>query len=690
MPAIRTITHGNAAADPWYDRAVRVCLYVMIAVVPAAFCPVFYTAFSYPKLLALVLLATVALILWGFKVFVEGKIVLVKGRFNWLLLVFAFITLLNTFFSVAPYSSIYGSGSRFVGILTMVLLFFSAFMAFNFFRDVASIKKMVQISLITAGVLAVYGILQYFGLFDSFLQWNADTGDRVFGTVGHGNHFGAYLGMNILLGVFFFPYVRKRRYHVLLALGLALMAVVLFLTGSRGALFATLIALVAGVIVVIVKKGNYIKTTVKRLPFRVTVLLLILLIAAGFISGEIQGFPLVQRTIGTVAFIQQGNVPDRLSWWASTLEMIWERPILGFGLSTYRDVYNAYRRTDYRAPGPGDMQDLITPEAAHNEYLNMAATQGLVGLGVFLAMVFFVIWGLERMTILEKKPDRNMLLALGINKLLLVYLIQVFVSFGVITTLVYFYVFLGLGAALAGLARNNYEAPLKTFKLPAAVKYLFALVTLGICTGYVFLIARAGLAEYYYKEAMVKSASGDLHGAIADYQHTLLFRPGEYSYYEGFGDFALKNSGTAGLTPDTSLKMLLLAEIEYVNAIGINPYHPSIYYNLGLAQLQVYRMNGNYRYYQSAEGNLDKAVSLAVNNPLYPYQAAKVLLAAAAPASGSAAPAGSVALQANVKALEFLDTAYKIRPDYRDAEKLANGIKAQMAGTTTSPEEALP
>ena len=73
-----------------------------------------------------------------------------------------------------------------------------------------------------------------------------------------------------------------------------------------------------------------------------------------------------------------------------------------------------------------------------------------------------------------------------------------------------------------------------------------------------------------------------------------------------------------------------------MNAIGINPYHPSIYYNLGIAQLQVYRMNGNYRYFQSAEDNLDKAVMLAVNNPLYPYQAAKVLMAVAALLGGAA------------------------------------------------------
>jgi len=677
MPAIKNKTHGNGTRDAWYDSAIRGCLYATAAAVPAVFSPLFYTTFSFPKLLALALLTAAAVLLWGFKVFVEGKIVLVKSRFNWLLLIFGFITLLNTFFSVAPFTSIYGAENRFLGIFTMLDLLIVAFLALNFFTTVKSIKTMVSVSLITAGVLAVYGIFQYFGLFDSFLKWNADTGDRVFGTVGHGNHFGAYLGMNILLGVFFFPYIRKNINHVLLAFALALMAIVLFLTASRGALFSTIIALAVCTVVAVIKKGNYIKSAVKRVPFRITIILLFLLVAAGFISGEIQRLPLVQRTIGTVAFIQQGNIPDRLSWWASTLEMVKERPILGFGLSTFRDVYNAYRRVDYRSPGPGDMQDLITPEAAHNEYLNIAATQGLVGLGVFLAMVFFVIWGLDRMTFLTNNPDKNMMLALGIKGALLVHLIQVFVSFGVITTLSYFYLFLGLGAALAGLATNKYETIQRTYRLPGAIKYITAMLALGICCGIIFMAARAGFAEYYYKEALVKTASGDLHGAIIDYQNTLLFRPGEYSYYQGFGDFALKNSSAPGLAPDASLKMLLLAEVEYVNAIGINPYHPSIYYNLGIAQMEVYKMNGNYRYFQTASDNFDRAVNIAVNNPLYPYQSAKSLMGVAAPATGSA-PDDTIVRKANTKALEYLNAAYKIRVDYRDSEVLIDGLKAKL------------
>jgi O-antigen ligase len=674
MTPIRKKAQVALASDPWYDKAIRVCYYVMVAAVPAVFSPLFYTAFSLPKLVALVTLNAAAVLLWGFKVLVEGKITLVKSRLNWLLLIYAFISLLNVFFSVAPFTSIYGAENRFLGILTIINFMIAAFMVLNFFRSPETIRKMISVSLVTAVILALYGLMQYFGVFDAFLKWNADTSDRVFGTVGHGNHFGAYLGMNIVTGVFFFPYIRKNIYHVALALGLVLMASVLFLTASRGALFATLITLTLFIVEVIFRKANYVKSALKRVPARVMLLLFILLIAAGLISGEFQRLPIVERTVGTVNFIQQGNVPDRLSWWASTLEMIKARPVLGFGLSTYRDVYNAYRRTDYRSPEPGDMQDMITPEAAHNELLNIAATQGLVGLGVFLTMVFYVFWGLAQVTIFKKEPDRYFMLAMGVKGALCVYLVQVLVSFGVITTLTHFYIFLALGGALAGLAKSDYEIQLKFIRLKAFFKYVTVILAVGLGCGYLFLVARAALAEYNYRQALVMSAQGDLHGAIVAYQNTLNFRPGEWSYYQGFGDFALKNYNNPGLDPDASLKMLLLAEVEYANAIGINPYHPSLYYNFSLAQLQIYKINGNYRYYQSALINLDRAVNLAVNNPLYPYQAAKALMGV------SAAAGETVAREADEKALKYLEAALLIRPGYRDAAALADSLRNKLAG----------
>jgi O-antigen ligase len=681
LPVFSRTASAKSPSNFWYDKAVRVCLYAIAAAVPAMFNPFFVAVFSFPKLLTLALLTAAALLFWGYKIFIEREIELVKSPFNWLLLVFGCVCLLNTLFSVAPFTSIYGDETRFIGILTMLDLLAIAFIAFQFFRSAESVITMARVSIASATVLALYGILQYFGLFDPWLKWNVSASDRVFGTIGQGNHFGAYLGMNILLGVFFFPYVRKNIWRFLLGASLCLYTIVIFLTGSRGALLATALSLLGCGLIVIIKQKKQISSAVKKAPLLVVFILVGLLIAMVVFGGEIKKSPLVTRTVSTIQFISQGNMPDRLSWWLSTLAMIEQKPLLGYGLSTYRDVYNAFRRADYRTPEPGDMQDLITPEAAHNEYLNIAATQGLIGLGAFLALVLFVVWALARETVLAKNPDQPIWLALGIKGALFVYLIQVFFSFGVITTLTYFYLFLGLGAALAGLMRSNYAPQLRIFRLNVSARLITVLLIFALCCGIVYIVVGAALGEYYFSKANIEGSAGDLRGAIADYQRALFFRPQEYAYYQAFGGFALKHYNAPGLNAEANLKMLLLAEAEYENAIGINPYHPSLYYNLALARLQIYKISQNYRYFQSALANFDTAVKLAVNNPLYPYQSGKALMTLVNSVdkvnddlgnnSVSGKPNPTVAQTALSKAAHYFDTALLIRPDYRDAEQLA-------------------
>jgi len=74
--------------------------------------------------------------------------------------------------------------------------------------------------------------------------------------------------------------------------------------------------------------------------------------------------------------------------WKATLEMITARPLLGHGLGTYVVVYPAYRLPEY----------FLRPKAtnvtdhAHNELLEIAAEQGLIGLGATLWLWATAVW----------------------------------------------------------------------------------------------------------------------------------------------------------------------------------------------------------------------------------------------------------------------------------------------------------
>ncbi len=640
--------------SPWYDSGIRMCIYLTLILVPIAFAPMFYSVFSTPKLLILRLLTLTMVLLWGCKVYVEGHFSYRKSRLNPLLLIYGFVSILNVFFSIAPFTSLLGAQGRFMGIFTVLNFLLLTFIVMNFLTEESHVKKAVDFSLKTAAALSVYGLLQCCGAFKDILSWSADPTERVFSTFGHGNHFGAYLAMNIVLAVYAYTHVKKGAFGWLLHISIGLMVFMLFMTGSRGALVAAVAALLISFGFVLAKRWTEIRQNIATTKVKVRVIVILLLIVTAIIVGIWQKLPIFERTVTAIVNINEGAIPDRLSWWMSSLSMIKDKPFLGFGLSTFRDVFNAYRRTDYVTLAPGEMHDMITPEAAHNELLNIAATQGLIGLIALMAIIIFTLCRTDTAVVLAKKPDSRFYLVLGIKGAVYAFILQAFVNFGEVSTMSYFYVLLGMAAAM-----TESVYPFRSIKIGRVWAAFTAVGIIFISCAGGYLAVRQAAAEYFYKQAVTAEARNDLRTAIQDYQKAVLASPNEYAYRQVFADFALKKSGNPALSPEAQLNMLRLAEANYTLATEINQFHPSVYYNLGLTHLSLYKMTGNEVYYIKGLSCLHKAVLLAVNNPLYPYQAGKILMEMNVDGSKKEGKA-------------MMQKAMEIRPGYRDAEQLLN------------------
>ncbi len=636
--------------EKWYDRGIRYALYALIVAIPVAFSPAFHTVFSAPKLLALRLITLFIFLLWGAKIYIEEHFTFRRGPLNWVLLVYAIVSILTTIYSVAFYTSLLGAQGRFLGIFTILNLLVLPLFIWNHLNK-KQVITLLKISTITASFLALYGIAQYFGIFQEGFNWDQTATDRVFGTIGHGNHFGAYLGMNLLLGLFLLPTFPKKWQKNILIMGLILQFIALFLTASRGAVISTWIAFGVVLFNFSYQKWRSVKKALQKtlLPGFIIISITI----AGFIifDKNVDDIPLVNRTIATITAAQEGVVPDRLSWWMSSLDMVAERPLLGFGLSTYRDIYNQFRRTDYRTLENNGMQDNITPESAHNEYLNIAATQGLIGLAAFLAIIILIIWKIDRQ--LFAKPEKlspEFYPILGVKAAILVYLFQVAISFGVIATMTMLYIFIGCAFVLTEKRANIIEQPFKGIKKVVLTIILF----LGMSVATMSSI-NAALAEVHYKQALIALKEGGMEASINEYHAMIAAQPFDYAYYQIFADAALQYSRTPGLSDDLASNLTDLAIANYESAILINNLHPSTFYNLGIAYLQRYAYMGDPFDYSNAEYNLEKAVSKAPNNPLYPYQAAKAFETMETP-------------EARQKAADYYQQALNIRNPFRDAQ----------------------
>jgi O-antigen ligase len=74
----------------------------------------------------------------------------------------------------------------------------------------------------------------------------------------------------------------------------------------------------------------------------------------------------------------QGRASENLTAWV----MVMQHPVLGVGLNNFSSLYQEYTKTLGLAPS-------ATNRSPHNLYLEVAAETGIVGLVIFLLMVFF-------------------------------------------------------------------------------------------------------------------------------------------------------------------------------------------------------------------------------------------------------------------------------------------------------------
>lgn len=598
------------------ELGIKYLIYFSIVLIPLVFLPQVNSVFTTPKLYVFRIITLLIILLWGIRGLFLKEIKFRWHPFFWFVIGYAGISIINTYITTNFYTSIYGTYGRFLGIFTVLNLLFWAYIVFAEFKSKEKIKKLMKISVITACVIAFYGLLQYFDLLVNIFPWTQNPQDRVFATIGHSNHTAAYLGMNLmlLLGLIFTTAKSKAKYF--LWAGFALMAVTLILTASRGGFFAVIFAGLVWLIYILKQKKLSKKT------FKYTIIGVIIAAIIGIVlSGPISKLGVVERTISTITFIQQGNMPDRVSWWLSSFEMIKDKPLLGHGLSSYKDVYNQYRRIDYKVPN--DEQDHITPETAHNEYLNIVATQGLLGFAAYAAMIIMMFIYVSKY-LRKTKDDKDKLIVMALLTGIIVYLIQVLMSFGTVTTLFVLFTLIGLIVSYINNQKKN-ELILQNLFLFRFIGIALALA-IFIYGGYASF--KMIFAEYYFKQAQYYAAAGDFENAIKTYDKTVAVQNRIPKYYADYGNYLFEFA--INLPAEAQSNYLKDVVNIYASAIKINNNYPAILMNQALAYSRLVDL------YRNDEKNFEKYKFLSIevlkvanekvqNNPFYPYKFGTVL-----------------------------------------------------------------
>ena len=282
------------------------------------------------------------------------------------------------------------------------LLFFKLLaLTLTFTLLAAYISSPKRLRLAIHAVLFVAVVSALFGIVRQALQTN-ETGfvlpylrrDSGFAQFINKNHFALLMEMAIGLATgFIFGGGVKRNRMLPYVAALTLMWTALVLTSSRGGIFSTLAQVVFLTVILIVKPnqdrrashagstspGNF------RRFVPAAALGAVLLVAVGVSAIWLGGDLLVTRLESMTGEIRaEAGEPHagvrRREVWSATWQMIKLHPVTGSGFGAYGVAITKFH----------DASGKWTPEAAHNDYLELLAAGGVVGtsLVIWFAVVF--------------------------------------------------------------------------------------------------------------------------------------------------------------------------------------------------------------------------------------------------------------------------------------------------------------
>lgn len=174
----------------------------------------------------------------------------------------------------------------------------------------------------------------------------------------------------------------------------------LFMTGSRGGIFVSLLC--CAVFSFMVMQKLNLRTRLRKAMIVSTVLAMV-----GILVWSFSNFGQV-----TVAKLQTDGVSanSRFDIFAAVLPMIGDHPWLGTGLGSFPGAFQPYRPANVSADGIIDK--------AHNSYLEFAAEMGLPALLMLMVALAWMGWQLYRST--REREERYITPLLGLSVWLLV------------------------------------------------------------------------------------------------------------------------------------------------------------------------------------------------------------------------------------------------------------------------------
>lgn len=401
-------------------KIVNAFVIILTSIVPLIISPWSEDYYYHPKITIIYILCLSMAILYLFKL---KKIKVKKQIEDYLLTAYLVLLVLSTLFAVNKLQALKGRELREEGLAALLCYAVIYYITSKYYSFK---KKHLNILLASACIVAIYGIIQYFGYNiiapDVF---RADLTNQSYSTLGNRNFVGSYLVLILPLSIMGYLYSNKLSY---LLCSLILYSCLLC-TLTRGAWLGFLSSVVF-MCIYIFKNKAYLRR------FMVIIILLFVItfgfnaISAGAVFGRF--FSIGSDITSLVKNNADNAGSNRMFIWKRAIKLIPDRPLLGSGPDNFGIVFmGRFQQEVYKD------WTYIYVDKAHNEYLQIAVATGIPSLILYLGFIGIIL----RKGIRHSGSNPYIIPVLGS---VIGYISQAFFNISVVSVAPLFWVMLGL------------------------------------------------------------------------------------------------------------------------------------------------------------------------------------------------------------------------------------------------------
>lgn len=652
------------------DRVIEYSFYGLFFLVPLVMTPWNFELFEYNKMMLTYVLTIVITASWLIKMVRQRRILFKRTPLDIPLVIFLSSQLLSTLFSIDRHTSLWGYYSRFHGGLLSTVAYLVLFYALVSNLDKKRVLNSIYWLLSSAIVVSIYAVLEHFGHSFSCLMfegnfgvgcWVQDVQNRVYATMGQPNWLAAWLAallpipwvfaLDMDIGIRNWKLKNLKKVLIPFFL-ISLFSLCLFFTKSRSGIPAAILALGLFIFIIVAQK----LIVLKEQLLRPIILVFILGIVLSSYLGLKTLFTNPKQDLAYIfGFTNQTTVPLHKSYeggsesgdirkivWRGTVDIAKHYPLFGSGVETFAYSYYNFRPVQHNLLSEWD----FLYNKAHNEYLNILATTGFLGLGAYLLLIDWVIWFFIRII-----TNKSEYLLIGLFSGWISILVTNFLGFSVVPVALLFFLFPAFAVVLT---QTEQSAQRIVHKKENSVQYsqYAAIGFILLAISYLLLtICRFWYADVLYARGGRELKQGYAQQAFTDLQHASQLNPNEPVIRSDFGYAASLLATVAQKEKQTDLMNQLanLSLSESTRALSSSPKNLNFWKN----QVKVYYVLSELdpKFLQPALETLIKAIELAPTDAKLWYNLGVLY----------------TKIGQNEKAIETLEKTVEMKENYQEA-----------------------